>query len=149
MKLIDSIRNYFSGSDSKSETDFDTKASDGSITIDMLGAKNGSVITENKAMKIEAFYSCVRDKAETIGQLPVKLYSVSRQSQSLILQGRNHRIFTQSPCEHMTMQNFLEMVVACYEINGAFYAYPVYNDRGEVMEVIPFLISVTWCLTWT
>lgn len=138
MKLIDSIRNYFSGSDIKSETDFDTKASDGSITIDMLGAKNGSVITENKAMKIEAFYSCVRDKAETIGQLPVKLYSVSRDSRQLILQGRNHRIFTESPCDHMTMQGFIEMLVASYETNGAFYAYPVYNDRNEVMEVIPF-----------
>lgn len=117
----------------------ETKASDGAITVDMLGNNNNSaVITPEKALNIETFFSCVRDKAETIGQLPLKLYEVTRGSRKRVLQGRTHRIFTKSPCEYMSMQGFLEMIIASLETNGAFYALVERNDRGSVMGFIPF-----------
>lgn len=112
--------------------------SDGAITVDMLGAQNNGVITESKAMKIEAFYSCIRDKAETIGQLPLKLYKVTNKSREQLYSGRYKRIFTEQPCSFMTMQGFLEMLVATYERHGAFYAYKVYNDMGDLAELVPF-----------
>lgn len=115
----------------------DIKMSDGAITIDMLASKN-SVITPDHALNIETFYSCIRDKAETIGQLPLKLYDVSREGRKRILQGRTHRIFTKSPCDYMNMQGFLEMIVASYETNGVFYALAERNDRGSVMGFVPF-----------
>lgn len=117
---------------------FETKAHEGAITVNMLGERNKDYVSESRAMKVEAFYSCIRDKAETIGQLPLKLYRVTRNSREQILQGRSKRIFTEQPCEYLTMQNFLEMLVAAYERRGAFYAYIARNDRGEVMEIIPF-----------
>jgi len=108
------------------------------ITIDMLASRNSNHVSESRAMKIEAFYSCVRDKAEMVGKLPMKLYRVTRNSREQILQGRTKRIFTERPCEYMSMQNFLEMLVATYERRGVFYAYIERNDRGDVMSLIPF-----------
>lgn len=131
MSVINAVRGWFSKS-----ADTETKSEE--FGFNVLDKFIGNGMTENKAMKIEAFYSCVRDKAETIGQLPIKLYKTSRMTRELVLQGRNHRLFTQRPCDYLTMQQFLEMLVACYEINGAFYAYIERNDRGEVMDIIPF-----------
>lgn len=133
MNILNSLRGIFAG---KSSGGLQTK-DDTVFTIDMLAARS-STFTENSAMKVEAFYCCVRDKSETIGQLPLKLFRTNRVSRELVLQGRNHRIFTQRPNDYMTMQEFLEMVVASCEINGAFYAYIGRNDRGEVMELVPF-----------
>jgi len=133
MNILNSIRSVFAGKSSGIQT----KDASEVFSIDMLAARS-STFTESAAMKIDAFYCCVRDKSETIGQLPLKLYRTNRTSRELVLQGRNHRIFTQRPNDYMTMQEFLEMVVASCEINGAFYAYIGRNDRGEVMELVPF-----------
>lgn len=93
----------------------------------------------NDALKIAAFYNAVQDKAETIGQLPVKLYRrLSDGSREEIKSGRACRLFTQKPCEYLTMQGFLEMMVVSLEENGAFYAYKERNDRGNIMSIIPF-----------
>lgn len=140
MRLTGLIKSMFRSSDAGDVSDVDDtqSKSDESFGIDLLGKFMGTAITETKAMKIEAFYSCIRDKAETIGQLPVKLYNTSRAGRSLVLQGRTHRIFTQRPNDYMTMQQFLEMAVACYDTNGVFYAYYRRNDLGQVAEIIPF-----------
>ena len=95
--------------------------------------------SSNDALKITAFYNAVQDKAETIGQLPVKLYRrLSDGSREEIKSGRAWRLFTQKPCDYLTMQGFLEMMVASLEENGAFYAYKERNDRGNIMSIIPF-----------
>lgn len=117
--------------------DLVTKASEGAITVDMLGELSRS-LSPDKALNIETFFSCVRDKSETIGQLPLKLYETTRNNRRQVLQGRTHRIFTKQPCDYLSMQSFLEMIVASYETNGAFYALVERNDRGSVMGFIPF-----------
>ena len=113
-------------------------SSDGVITIDML-AKNAAVVSQNQALKVETFYNCVRDKSETIGAIPLKLHKVDRDGKrTLVEAGRMHRIFTQRPNDYMTWQGFNEMCVASLETIGAFYAYKVYNGRGNIAELIPF-----------
>lgn len=134
MSVFNAVRGWFG----KSGDTGDTQTKSEEFGIDLLDKFVSGGFTESKAMKIEVFYSCVRDKSETLGQLPVKLYKTTRTTRERVLQGRNHRIFTRRPCEYLTMQQFLEMLVACYETNGAFYAYIERNDRGEVMEIIPF-----------
>lgn len=133
-----SIFDYFRGGGKSLDTKADDKLSDGTITVDMLAGKKSESFTENTALKIEAFSACIRDKAETIGQLPLKLYQVKRDSRSIVLQGRTHRLFTEQPCDYLSMQNFLEMVVATYETNGVFYAYIERNSLGNPMGLIPF-----------
>lgn len=124
----------------KSEGQRDSqKASDGSIVIDVAGMRNLGVYGSDMSSKIEAVYACLRDKSETIGQLPIKLYETPlKKSRVQVKTGRLHQIFTQKPCDYMTFQEFMEMLVVSLERFGAFYAYVERNDRGNVMSIIPF-----------
>jgi HK97 family phage portal protein len=103
-----------------------------------LFSGNSGAMTPSKAMTIETVYTCIRDKSETVGRLPVSLYDRSDDAVSKVDDGRLHKIFTQQPNDFMTIQGFLEFLTASYELYGAFYAYIAYNDRGSIMELIPF-----------
>ena len=124
----------------KSEGQRDSqKASDGSIVIDVAGMRNLGVYGSDISSKIEAVYACLRDKSETIGQLPIKLYETPlKKSRVQVKTGRLHRLFCERPCEYMTFQEFMEMLVVSLERFGAFYAYVERNDRGSVMSITPF-----------
>lgn len=110
------------------------------LSLDEVVAGYGNGYTSPyDSLKISAFYNAVQDKSETIGQLPVKLFRRNADgTREQIKSQRTWRIFTQKPCDYLTMQGFLEMMVASLETLGAFYAYKERNDRGEVMAVIPF-----------
>tara|TARA_R110000850_G_scaffold139535_1_gene260833 strand:- start:167 stop:1432 length:1266 start_codon:yes stop_codon:yes gene_type:complete len=109
----------------------------GSIVIDVAGIANQG--ESGDALKIEAVYSCLRDKSETIGQIPLKMYRVNKDgTREQLKSGRNHRIFTEKPCDYTTLQQFMELLVVSVERFGAFYAYKEYNDRGSLMSIIPF-----------
>lgn len=111
------------------------KASVGAtLTLDDI-ARMGD---QSLSSKIEAVYACWRDKAETVGQLPIKLYETSKKGRKEINSGRVQRIFCERPCEYLTFQSFMEMLVVSLERFGAFYAYVERNDRGNVMSIIPF-----------
>ena len=124
----------------KSEGQRDSqKASDGSIVIDVAGMRNLGVYGSDMSSKIEAVYACLRDKSETIGQLPIKLYETPlKKSRVQVKTGRLHRLFCEKPCDYLTFQSFMEMLVVSLERFGAFYAYVERNDRGNVMSIIPF-----------
>ncbi len=111
---------------------------DDQFGVNVFSSSNDTIST-SKAIKIETVFTCIRDKSETVGRLPVHLYDNSNPDQvRRIRDNRLHRIFTQRPCDFMTMQGFMEFMTASYELYGAFYAYLAYNDRGNIMEVIPF-----------
>ena len=101
-------------------------------------AKNSNVITQTDSLKIDTFYNCVRDKAETIGSIPFKLRKFVDGNRTLVESGREHRIFTQQPNDYMTWQGMNEMIIATMETCGVFYAYKNYNRRGNLAEIIPF-----------
>lgn len=93
---------------------------------------------QSLSSKIEAVYACLRDKSETVGQLPIKLYETSKKGRKEVTSGRVQRIFCEKPCDYMTFQSFMEMLVVSLERFGAFYAYVERNDLGNVMSIIPF-----------
>lgn len=105
------------------------------LTANQLGAMLNTGVDP---LKVEAVWSCIRDKAETTGMIPLKLYKQGEKGRELVRKGRTHRIFTQAPCDYMTMQEFLEFGTFWLERKGAFYAYKVKNDRGNVSQIIPF-----------
>jgi HK97 family phage portal protein len=121
---------------------FKKAAGDASLSLDEIAANvNKTSMTELKAAKISTFYACIRDKSETAGQIPMRLYKRGdgrNRQREQTTQGRTHRIFTQQPCDYLDMTGFIEMVVACLEMRGVFYAYLERNDRGSVMNIIPF-----------
>lgn len=114
--------------------------SDGSIVIDVAGIRNSGPFSSELALRIEAVFACLRDKSETVGQIPVKMYKkgAAKKAREEVVSGRNHRIFCEKPCDYMTMQSFMEMLVVSLERFGAFYAYVEKNDRGNAMSIIPF-----------
>lgn len=114
------------------------KSNDFGLPIYGFSGGTGSMSAQ-RALRIDTFYTCVKDRAETIGQLPVKVYKyASDGSRIQIKNGRWWRILSQNPNSYMTTQEFGEMLSASLDTNGAFYAYKLYNDRGTLMEIIPF-----------
>lgn len=107
---------------------------------DIVRQVNGGDLPVSLALKIEAVFACLRDKSETVGQIPVKMYrkGAAKKAREEVNSGRNHRIFCEKPCDYMTMQSFMEMLVVSLERWGAFYAYVERNDLGAPMSLIPF-----------
>ncbi len=96
------------------------------------------MVNVNTASQHATVYACWRDKAESVGQLPAMLMRKGDKGYDVVEKGREHRIFTQSPNDFMSMQDFIEMYITCIEARGRFYAYTVRNDRGNVSEILPF-----------
>lgn len=113
--------------------------SEPTITLNEVVGGQTAIISQSGSLKVEAFYSCVRDKSETISSLPLRLYrNKPNGSREQIKDNRLHRIFTKRPNDYQTMIDFIQMVVVSLETVGAFYAYKERNDRGNVMAIIPF-----------
>lgn len=106
----------------------------------LVNMSSTSTITETKALGVEAFFSCIQDQAGTIGALPLKMYrtSILDSRPERVYNGLEFKLFTERPCEWMSTQEFIEMLVASFRTNGAFYALPVRNDKGRIIELIPF-----------
>jgi len=99
----------------------------------------GVVVNTTTAVQHATVYACVRDKSESIGQLPVLLYRTKADgTQELVKKGRDFKLFTKKPNDFMTQQDLLQMYISCLELYGKFFAYTVRNDRGAIMEIIPF-----------
>lgn len=98
----------------------------------------GVAVDVNSSMQLSTVYACIRDKAESIGQLPAKIYKKTKSLNEEIARGRYHRIFTQRPNDFMTTQDFIETIETNLESRGKFFAYIVRNDIGDVMEILPF-----------
>ena len=100
----------------------------------------GVNVTVNTAMQHSCVFSCVRDKAESIAQLPIKLLVRDPKNGKLTRKwsGREHKIFTRKPNDFQTMQDFVEMAVSSLELRGNFYAYVSRNRFNNTSEIIPF-----------
>ena len=116
-----------------------TEGKSATLTInDVVRQTNGGDLPISLSLKIETVFAALRDKSETIGQLPIKLYETSKKGRKEIKSGRVHRIFCERPCDYMTMQTFMENLVVSLERFGAFYAYIERNDLGSPMSIVPF-----------
>ena len=116
-----------------------TEGKSTTLTInDVVRQVNGGDLPISLSLKIETVFAALRDKSETIGQLPIKLYETSKKGRKEIKSGRVHRIFCEKPCDYMTMQTFMENLVVSLERFGAFYAYIERNDLGSPMSIVPF-----------
>lgn len=100
-----------------------------------VGRKHaGITVTTQSALAHDTVFACVRDKAESIGQLPIQLYKKGKLTKS----GREHRIFTKKPNEFQTWQEFIEMYIPAMEFRGNFYALIERNSLGNIMAIVPF-----------
>jgi HK97 family phage portal protein len=102
----------------------------------VLANKNhaGVAVNTKTALETDIVYTCIRDKSESIGQIPV---IIRRNGVKLKKGAREHRIFTRKPNDYMSMQDLLEMYVTCMEMYGNFYIVPVKNKYNNIYELIP------------
>lgn len=98
----------------------------------------GVDVNYTTAMQHQDVYTCVRIKAESVGQLPINLYRVKDTVKYKITSGREYNIFTQSPNSYQTWQEFIEMYCTAMELRGNFYAEVKRNRYGNVYEIVPF-----------
>ena len=106
--------------------------------IPMFGGNNihaGVKVTTNTAIETDIVYTCIRDKSESLGQLPLV---VKRSGKKLERGSREHRIFSMKPNDYMTTQDLLEMYVTNMELHGNFYMLPIMNKFGNIAEFVPF-----------
>lgn len=107
--------------------------------FDLIGSKHAGVkVNTDTAIAHDTVFACVRDKAESIGQLPVCLYRKEGARNNKVHSGREHRIFTLKPNPYQTMQDMIEMYVATIELRGNWFAYVVRNRYNNIAEILPF-----------
>ncbi|AUS01869.1 portal protein [Vibrio phage 2.044.O._10N.261.51.B8] len=109
-------------------------------TVDMLSQLSGGHVSEYDALGVEAFYSCILDQSGTIGSLPLKMYrqGVLDDRPIRVRSGQIHKVITERPNDYQSSQEFVEMLVASYHTNGAFYAVPFRDAKGRLVELVPF-----------
>lgn len=98
----------------------------------------GVNVNYTSAMRHNDVYTCIRIKAETLGQLPIRLYRHEGDRKVEIKSGREHRIFTMRPNPYQTWQNLSEQYVTSMESLGHFAAEIRRNRYGNVYEIRPF-----------
>lgn len=103
----------------------------------------GENVTSLTALAQDTFYSCVRDKSESIGQLPIQMYRIVNGEKRQVSSGRDWNLFTQKPNEFQSMQDLLETIVTNLETEGNFYAYIERNTLGQVKQIVPFRFPST------
>ncbi|EOV0050794.1 phage portal protein [Vibrio parahaemolyticus] len=97
----------------------------------------GVDVSPLKAYQHGIVYSCIRVLAESIGQLPVRLYKRTESGRERVLSHRMLSVLTQMPNDYMTWQELLEMIVTHLNLDGNFYAYVNKNRNGKIVEIIP------------
>ena len=123
------------------------------ILSQVFGAptKAGIDVTPTRALQCSAVYACVGLLAESLAQLPVKVY---RGFDGKRMEDRDnwvYRLLARRPCSWLTSFSWRELAMFCLCLRGDFYAYKVRDAVGHVVELLPLLpgmISVRQLPTW-
>lgn len=120
------------------------KTSDSNFsTIFAPASVSGENVTLSNAMKISTVFSCVRVLSETVGSLPIHLYSVDNKTNKKT-KAYNHPLYdilNLEPNKDMTSITFWEVCIVHLCLNGNFYAQIIRNRAGAVLELIPLIAS--------
>lgn len=93
----------------------------------------GAPITPDSALQLSTVWSCVRLLSETIGTLPLGLYSKDRQGRRSSETSHSlYDLLHDSPNADQTAAEFWEACVACLCLWGNFYAEKVVSTGGLV-----------------
>ena len=133
----------------------------GNVTADALSVllsqvygmptKAGIDVSPSKALQCSAVYACVGLLAESIAQLPVKVYRGFDGDRREERDNWVYRLLAHRPCPWLTSFNWRELAMFCLCLRGDFYAYKVRDALGRVVELLPLLpgmIAVRQLPTW-
>jgi len=100
-------------------------------------AESGEYVSPETALRCSAVYSCVGILAESIAQLPLKLYRRTAGGKEEVEESPLRRLLGWKPNEWQTSFEFREMAMQHLCLRGNFYAYKVTDSRDEVRELLP------------
>lgn len=98
---------------------------------------SGQSVNSDTAMRAMAVHSCVRIKADSIGQLPCHLFKEVGDKKEKAKELRLYRLLHRQPNSWMTAPEFWGMTSACLDLRGNFFALKAGLPGREIMELIP------------
>ena len=116
-----------------------------------MPTRAGIDVSPLRALQCSAVYACVGLLAESIAQLPVKVYRGFDGERREERDSWAYRLLASRPCPWLTSFNWRELAMFCLCLRGDFYAYKVRDALGRVVELLPLLpgsISVRQLPTW-
>ena len=99
---------------------------------------SGIVVNPQTAMQSASVYSCVQVLAQSVGVLPLNLYTEAKNG--AINKAKTHplfRILHDQPNDWQTSVEFFEMLVMSLCLRGNAYAYVNRSRSGVVVELLP------------
>ncbi|WP_263079235.1 phage portal protein [Endozoicomonas sp. Mp262] len=102
--------------------------------IDTYGATGNERPVDPLALA--AVFSCIRVLSESVGMLPINLYTQSGESRKKAVNHPLTRLLRIAPNDYQTPQEFKELLIQCLCLRGNFYAYKV-RTLGKISELLP------------
>ena len=100
-------------------------------------SRSGVYVSPTTAMQCSAVFACVGLLAESIAQLPIKLYKGIGGEREEVREHWLYRLLYQSPCSWMTSFGWRETAMMHLCLRGNFYAYKVRDSAGRIVELLP------------
>jgi HK97 family phage portal protein len=122
----------------------EAKSSDWSVLQNYLTWLNGGqsasgvIVSPQTAMQAAAVYSCVQVLSQSVGMLPLNLFTEDDKGERKI--AKDHPLFEllhHQPNDWQTSVEFFEMMVASLCLRGNAYAYINRARSGRVVELLP------------
>lgn len=97
----------------------------------------GARVTTKTAMQFSTVYACVKVLAESVGQLPLKVYQRTPEGRDYLVDSDFQKLL-RKPNPRQTGQEFFEMAVMLLKLKGNFYALIQQGVGGNVIELLPY-----------
>lgn len=107
--------------------------------MDLIGrfTKSGNRVTEDGALKVPVFWSCVRVLATSASSLPLKAYK-EQDGIRKVDTGTDHRVRrSKRPNQYLSMPDFIEFAIVNMCVSGNAFAMIARNGQGEPTQLIP------------
>ena len=111
----------------------------------------GMYVSPMSALSCSAVFACIGLLAESIAQLPVKVYRMIDGERREDKTHWAYDLLARKPCSWLTSFNWRELAMMCLCLRGDFYAYKVRDNSGRVRELLPLLpgaIAVRQLSNW-
>jgi len=91
-------------------------------------------IGKNEAMKLSAFYACLKLRAETIGTFPVEILDNKNE---VVTEHDLYSVFKYGPNKDMTWQEFASMFIVNTDLFGFHVSIPKRYRNGDLISLDP------------
>jgi HK97 family phage portal protein len=103
---------------------------------------SGVVVNPESAARFGAVFSCVKVRAESVGQLPLHLYEQRDTTKLKALSNPLYSLLHDAPNEATTTQEFWEWASASLDLNGNAYVFINRLPNGSIFELLQ--LDVRW-----